>query len=71
MRHCGTCRTLSIGLMAYIALSVAAVEEVAVVAAAWLRSYEKSGPTPVPGYKWSQAFYRPFTIEPPNLRAKS
>jgi hypothetical protein len=68
MRHCGTCRTLSIGLMAYIALSV---EEVAVVAAAWLRSYEKSGPTPVPGYKWSQAFYRPFTIEPPNLRAKS
>jgi hypothetical protein len=54
--------------MAYIALSV---EEVAVVAAAWLRSYEKSGPTPVPGYKWSQAFYRPFTIEPPNLRAKS
>jgi hypothetical protein len=57
--------------MAYIALSVAAVEEVAVVVAAWVRFYEKSGPIPIPGYKWSRAFYRPFTIEPPNLRAKS
>jgi hypothetical protein len=58
-------------MLAYFALSVAAVEEVAVVAAAWVRFYEKSGPIPVPGYKWSRAFYRPLTIEPPNLRAKS
>ena len=46
---------------------VAAVEEVVAVAAVWVRFYEKSDST----FLAHKAFYRPFAIEPPNLRAKS
>jgi hypothetical protein len=48
-------------------LAFTSVEEVVEAAAVWVRLYEKSASTSLA----PKALYRPFTIEPPNLRAKS